>query len=86
MAPAEAVGEGVAAKTLEETRYVQLEEALGMLSAEQRTCITLFYLERRSYQEVCGVTGFGFGEVKSHIQNGKRNLKIILQKKLDGHE
>jgi len=81
MAPAEDVGEGVAAKTFEETRYAQLEEALGMLSAEQRTCITLFYLERRSYQEVCGVTGFGFGEVKSHIQNGRRNLRIILQRK-----
>lgn len=81
MVPAEEAGEGAAAKVREEARYVQLEEALHLLSAEQRTCITLFYLERKSYQEVCGATGFGFGEVKSHIQNGRRNLRIILQRK-----
>ncbi len=81
MAPAEEEGEGTAEKLSEEARYLQLEEALGMLSPEQRSCITLFYLERKSYQEVCRATGFGFGEVKSHIQNGRRNLRIILQRK-----
>lgn len=80
MAPADESG-GPADKLSEEARYLQLEEALGMLSQEQRSCITLFYLERKSYQEVCLATGFGFGEVKSHIQNGRRNLRIILQRK-----
>jgi len=81
MAPAEDEGGGTDEKLSEEDRYLQLEEALGMLSQEQRSCITLFYLERKSYQEVCRATGFGFGEVKSHIQNGLRNLRIILQRK-----
>ena len=77
----EEAGGGTSEKLIDEARYIQLEEALEMLSPEQRTCITLFYLERKSYQDVCLATGFGFGEVKSHIQNGRRNLRIILQRK-----
>lgn len=81
MAPSEDGGGGTAEKLSEEARYIQLEEALGMLSQEQRTCISMFYLQRKSYLEICQATGFGFGEVKSHIQNGRRNLRIILQRK-----
>lgn len=81
ISPVEALEQGAAEKMREETRYLQLEEALACLSREQRTCITMFYLERKSYHEVCQATGFGFGEVKSHIQNGRRNLRIILQRK-----
>jgi RNA polymerase sigma factor (sigma-70 family) len=81
MSPAEGLEEGAAEKVSQETRYLQLEKALEMLSREQRTCITMFYMERKSYQEVCQATGFDFGEVKSHIQNGRRNLRIILQRK-----
>ena len=62
-----------------------LEESLGQLSEEQRTCVRLFYLERKSYQQVSELTGYPPNAVKSHIQNGKRNLRISLQKKME-HE
>ena len=43
-------------------------------------CVRLFYLEDKSYREVAEATGFDLGKVKSAIQNGKRNLKLYLEK------
>lgn len=63
-----------------------LEESLSRLSEEQRTCVRLFYLERKSYQQVSELTGYPPNAVKSHIQNGKRNLRIILKNRIDSHE
>ncbi|MES1198069.1 MAG: sigma-70 family RNA polymerase sigma factor [Chitinophagaceae bacterium] len=60
-----------------------METALKELSPEQEQCVTLFYLQKKSYQEVSDITGFSMLQVKSYIQNGKRNLKIILEKKLN---
>lgn len=57
-----------------------LETAIGQLNEEQKVCITLFYLQKKSYQEVSEQTGFEMMKVKSNIQNGKRNLKILLEK------
>lgn len=57
-----------------------LEKALCRLNEAQRRCIELFYLEERSYHEVSETTGYSLNEVKSHLQNGRRNLKIILEK------
>jgi len=56
----------------------QLEAAVTTLVKEQRICIELFYLQRLTYALVAARTGYTVGEVKSHIQNGKRNLKIKL--------
>jgi RNA polymerase sigma factor (sigma-70 family) len=58
----------------------QLEEAVLLLSKEQRMCIELFYLKKMSYNEIVQVTGSTYDQVKSHIQNGKRSLKILLSK------
>ena len=57
-----------------------LEAALLQLNKEQQLCITLFYLEKKSYQEITISTGFTILQVKSHIQNGKRNLKILMER------
>ena len=59
-----------------------MENSLGDLNSEQRQCVTLFYLERKTYQEVSQLTGFSLLQVKSHIQNGKRNLKKIIESKI----
>ena len=59
----------------------RMEEALQELTGEQKECVQRFYLKKQSYQEIMEATGFTFAQVKSHIQNGKRNLKIALQKK-----
>lgn len=56
--------------------------ALPLLNAEQKTCVTLFYLEKKSYQEISDITGFSASQVKSYIQNGKRNIKLLVEKKM----
>lgn len=66
-----------------ETRIRQLEEGITTLNTEQRTCVELFYLRDKSYQEVADLTGFDLNQVKSFIQNGKRNLKNYLQNKYE---
>ena len=53
-------------------------QAMADLKEEQRQCIDLFYLKGKSYKEICDTTGFTELQVKSYIQNGKRNLKIKL--------
>ncbi|WP_291906172.1 sigma-70 family RNA polymerase sigma factor [Chitinophaga sp. CB10] len=57
-----------------------MEQAMVSLNADQRICLELFYLHKKSYQQIADETGFNLMQVKSHIQNGKRNLKIILEK------
>ena len=59
-----------------------MNTSLNELNAEQKQCVTLFYLEKKTYQEIAEETGYSLMQVKSYIQNGKRNLKILLEKKL----
>jgi len=67
---------------LEKDRLLELMgESLGELGEDQKRCILLFYLEKRSYQEIVDVTGYTLMQVKSYIQNGKRNLKLLIERK-----
>ncbi len=63
-----------------EVSLSNMEQALQQLNPEQNVCVTLFYLEKQSYQQIAGRTGFSTMQVKSHIQNGKRNLRILMQR------
>lgn len=64
---------------LEEKQQV-LERCMQKLPAAQKQSVALFYLEDKCYKEIAGQTGFTMNEVKSYIQNGKRNLKICIEK------
>jgi RNA polymerase sigma factor (sigma-70 family) len=59
-----------------------MEQSLKELSPEQEQCVTLFYLQKKSYQQVSEETSFSMLQVKSYIQNGKRNLKLLIERKL----
>ena len=59
-----------------------IEESLHELNKEQKQCVTLFYLQKKSYQQIVEETGYTLLQVKSYIQNGKRNLKMIVERKL----
>ena len=54
-------------------------ESIKQLNAEQQQCVTLFYLEKKSYAEVAEITGYSMLQVKSHLQNGKRKLKLLMK-------
>lgn len=59
----------------------KMMKGLENLKSEQRTCLELLYLQNKSYREVAEITGYSMKNVKSHIQNGKRNLKIFMETK-----
>lgn len=63
-----------------EKQMESLKEALKDLNEEQKICIEMFYLQEKSYKEIADETGFSEKNVKSYIQNGKRNLKIKILK------
>ena len=76
-----------AAEPDEKNNYIEKDKtlddlagALQQLNKEQQLCVTLFYLEKKSYQEISQQSSFNIMQVKSHIQNGKRNLKIIMER------
>ena len=55
-----------------------LGKAIQNLKEEQRVCIEMMYLKQMSYKEIMKETGFDLNQVKSHIQNGRRNLKNLM--------
>ena len=54
-------------------------ELIEQLPDSQRICIKL-RIQGYSYQEIADLTGGHYDQVKSHIQNGKRNLSISALK------
>lgn len=68
--------------SVKKNNYEQnLYEAMNELNNEQKICIELFYLQEKSYKEITEITNYNLNQVKSFIQNGKRNLKILLTEK-----
>jgi RNA polymerase sigma factor (sigma-70 family) len=63
-----------------ESNLSKLEKCIDTLPEEQKQCVQLFYLEKRCYKEITEITGFDLNKVKSYIQNGKRNLKICMDR------
>lgn len=58
----------------------KLEKCIETLNVEQKHCVQLFFLQEKCYQEVSATTGYDLLKVKSYIQNGKRNLKICMER------
>jgi RNA polymerase sigma factor (sigma-70 family) len=63
-----------------EANLSKLEKCIETLGDEQKQCVKLFYLQEKCYKEITDSTGFDMNKVKSYIQNGKRNLKICMEK------
>jgi RNA polymerase sigma factor (sigma-70 family) len=63
-----------------ESNLIKLEKCIEHLVLEQKACVTLFYMEQKCYKEIVQITGFDDNKVKSYIQNGKRNLKLCMER------
>ena len=63
-----------------EEDLTRLELCIEELQAEQRDCVRLFYLDKKSYKEIEAQTTYTLKNVKSYIQNGKRNLKNCMER------
>jgi RNA polymerase sigma-70 factor (ECF subfamily) len=64
----------------DETLFAALEKCMEKLPEKQRECIGQFFFNHRSYADITAATRYQLKSVKSHIQNGKRNLKICMEK------
>ena len=64
----------------------KLEYCLGTLTEEQRNVVKLFYLEGKCYNEIVELTGMEWNQVRSFIQNGRRNLKICMEGRVRSSE
>lgn len=60
--------------------FDKLYDGIADLPEEQKRCIELFYLQGKSYGEIIEVTGYSFKQIKSYLQNGRRNLRNYLGK------
>lgn len=52
----------------------KINVVLPRLKQGQKECVEKFYLEQKSYSEIAQALSISLKQVKSHIQNGKRNL------------
>ena len=64
-----------------EENFQKLEKCIASLPDEQKTVIKLFYLDGKCYNEIVEITGLEWNHVRSSIQNGRRNLKLCMEKK-----
>jgi len=64
-----------------ELELTLMEECIKILNLEQKVCVELFYLQELSYQQIVDKTNYNLNNVKSYIQNGKRNLKNCIESK-----
>jgi RNA polymerase sigma factor (sigma-70 family) len=63
-----------------EQNFQKLESCIAALPEEQKTMIQLFYLDFKCYNEIVEITGKTWNQVRSSIQNGRRNLKMCMEK------
>ena len=63
-----------------ENELKKLEYCIEHLPDEQKQSIQLFYLDNKCYNEIVEQTGYEWNTVRSLIQNGRRNLKICMEK------
>lgn len=70
-------------KMEKEARLDRLSDCIQTLSADQKTVVTLFYLEDKCYKEIEAITGLQWNKVRSLIQNGRRNLRLCMQRQED---
>ena len=68
---------------LKEENLQKLERCLETLSTEQKKSVELFYLQNKCYKEIADETGIEWNKVRSFIQNGRRNLKICMEKGME---
>jgi RNA polymerase sigma factor (sigma-70 family) len=67
-------------KINQEIKINLLDSAVENLDQNQKVCVRMFYIEEKSYREIMLITGFNYNEVKSNIQNGKRNMQLFILK------
>ena len=64
----------------------QLSKCMDSLAPEQKQAVQLFYLQKKSYKEIAGITLMEWNTVRSLIQNARRNLKNCMEKNMTDNQ
>jgi RNA polymerase sigma factor (sigma-70 family) len=67
------------AEETDPSRVGRIRKAILQLKKPQKVCFCLFYMHDKSYREIVRLTGYTYDEVRSHIQNGRRNFKLLME-------
>jgi RNA polymerase sigma-70 factor (ECF subfamily) len=65
----------------QDVKLAKLKKCMHKLPDLQRECTELFYYKKHSYAEIALELKLSWSAVRSYIQNGRRNLKICIEKK-----
>lgn len=65
---------------MKEAQLIKMEDCIQHLIDNQKTCIIKFYMEKQSYKDIAEQLSMSWSRVRSLIQNGRRNLKICIEK------
>ncbi|MDR2882963.1 MAG: sigma-70 family RNA polymerase sigma factor [Alistipes sp.] len=65
----------------DEAALAALEKCVEKLPERQREAVEMFFMERRSYADIADATLGEVKRVKSYIQNGKRNLRLCMERR-----
>ena len=60
-------------------QHLDIYQSLKILSTDERTCITLFYMEDLSIEKISTLTKWPSGTIKSHLSRGKQKLATYLK-------
>ena len=63
-----------------EENLIALHHCIGKLTDEQKRVVELFYINGKCYNEIVNITGLEWNKIRSSIQNGRRNLKLCIDK------
>ena len=63
-----------------EENFIYLQKCIGLLADDQKRIVDLFYLKGKCYNEIVNITGLEWNKIRSSVQNGRRNLKLCIDK------
>ena len=66
-------------ETLHTGLRLDLQQAMQVLSANERLCITLQLVDGQSIEQIAAITGMAQGTIKSHLSRGKKKLTAYLK-------
>jgi len=60
-----------------------LDQALALITSDQRNAIVLFDIQGYDYTEIADMTGVSLGTVKSRIHRGRLALRLLLEDRME---
>jgi RNA polymerase sigma factor (sigma-70 family) len=66
-----------------EEEFEKMGHCIEKLPEAQKVTIQLFYLQDKCYNDIVSITGYEWSRIRSHIQNGRRNLKLCMEERIN---